>query len=122
MSTHYAPMKAILMTDLFDGRLARFNIYEGIEPDEPGSSSRCLTDGRNYLWVNADERGFVRDLVRYQPWNDPGHILNAIAEVFGTDIASEYEARYGASPRRRSSMNGTTIWQRKTKTTSTPNL
>jgi len=56
--------------------------------------SRCLTDGRNYLWVYIDERGNISDLVRYAPNGAPGKIMNAIGQVFETYIASEYEAKY----------------------------
>ena len=55
--------------------------------------SRCLTDGRNYLWVYLTEDGFVGCLSRYGA-NAPGKILAAISEAFETDVFSEYEPQY----------------------------
>ena len=55
--------------------------------------SRCLTDGRNYLWVYLTEDGFVGCLTRYGA-NAPGKILAAISEAFEIDVFSEHEPQY----------------------------
>jgi hypothetical protein len=93
MSTSYRPLKEISAQDLFDGRLEELGIREHAAVGS-NERSRCLTDGRNYLWVYIDERGNISDLVRYAPNGAPGKIMNAIGQVFETYIASEYEAKY----------------------------
>jgi hypothetical protein len=54
---------------------------------------RCLTDGRNYLWVYITEDGFVGCVARYGA-NAPSKILAAIGEAFETEIFSEYELQF----------------------------
>ena len=93
MSTSYRPLKEISAQDLFDGRLEELGIREHAAVGS-NERSRCLTDGRNYLWVYIDERENISDLVRYAPNGAPGKIMNAIGQVFETYIASEYEAKY----------------------------
>jgi hypothetical protein len=93
MSTSYRPLKEISAQDLFDGRLEELGIREHAAVGS-NERSRCLTDGRNYLWVYIDERGNISDLVRYAPNGAPGKIMNAIGQVSETYIASEYEAKY----------------------------
>jgi hypothetical protein len=93
MSTSYCPLRKVHARDLFDGRLEAFGIREHVEPDETTERRRCLTDGRNYLWVYIDDNGFVSRLVRYAG-NAPGKILNSVAEAFETDIVSEHEPQF----------------------------
>ena len=93
MSTSYRPLTEISAQDLFDGRLEELGIREHAAVGS-NERSRCLTDGRKYLWVYIDERGNISDLVRYAPNGAPGKIMNAIGQVFETYIASEYEAKY----------------------------
>ena len=94
MSTDYRPLKTIRSCDLFDGRLGKFNVYEHFKPGETTETKRCLTDGRNYVWVHIADDGFVCCLTRYFPNGAPGKILNALAEVFNSDIVSEYEPQF----------------------------
>jgi hypothetical protein len=93
MSTSYRPLKEISAHELFDGRLEELGVREHAAVGS-NERSRCLTDGRNYLWVYIDERENISDLVRYAPNGAPGKIMNAIGQVFETYIASEYEAKY----------------------------
>src|SRR5215203_6472676 len=93
MSTHYCLLKKVPACDLFDGRLEEFNVREPVNPDHTTEKARCLTDGRNCVWVYIGDDGFVSSLTRYGN-NAPGKILNVLAEVFDTDIVSEYEAQY----------------------------
>ena len=93
MSTDYRPLKEIAACDLFDGRLEKFNVREDVGRGTT-ERKRCLTDGCNYLWVFIGDDGFVRDFTRWMPNGNPGKILNAIAEIFDTDIVSEYEPQY----------------------------
>jgi hypothetical protein len=93
MSTDYCPLKQVPACDLFDGRLEAFGVHEHVKPDETTKTRRCLTDGRNYLWVYIDDDGFVAVLTRYGA-NAPGKILNAVAEACETDIVSEYEPQF----------------------------
>jgi len=94
MSTDYALLKKIPACDLFDGRLEEFGVREHVKPDETTEKSRCLTDGRNYMWVYMDDGGFAGSITRYASGGAPGKILGAIAEAFDTDIVSEYEPQF----------------------------
>jgi hypothetical protein len=93
MSTYYRLSERVAASTLFDGRLENFGVREHVEPDTTTKNHRCLTDGRNYLWVCIDDAGLVDSIDRYGG-NAPGKILNAIAEAFNTDIFSEYEPQY----------------------------
>jgi hypothetical protein len=92
MSTDYAPFNKIHARDLFDGRLEKFGVREQATA-EATETSKCLTDGRNYLWAYVDDAGFVSCVTRYAG-NAPSKILDAIAQTFDTDIFSEYEPQY----------------------------
>jgi hypothetical protein len=92
MSIDFVPLKKIPFADLFDGRLEKFGIREEVVPDATTEDSRCLTDGRNYLWVE-ESGGLLVGMKRYAG-NAPGKILGAIAEAFDVDIVSEYEPQY----------------------------
>ena len=94
MSTDYITLKKITVEEFFDGRLEVFGVREHIKPDETTEERRCLTDGRNYLWVYINDDGQVSSLTRYFPGGAPGKILNAIAEAFDTDIVSEYQPQF----------------------------
>jgi hypothetical protein len=88
MSTYFILSKKVSANDLFGGRLATFGIREHVPWD-----TRCLTDGRNYLWVYLTEDEVVDSLSRYGA-NAPGKILAAISEAFETDVFSEHEPQY----------------------------
>jgi hypothetical protein len=92
MSTHFAPLAPIRMEDLFDGRLNDVGVHEH-HCEETTVNRKCLTDGRNFLWVNGDEKGLVSTFVR-RGLNAPQCILEAIADEFDVDIVSEYEGRF----------------------------
>ena len=94
MSTDYCPLRKVPACDLFDGRLEEFGVREHVKPEATTEKSRLLTDGRNYLWVSIDDDGFVGRLTRYAPNGAPGKILNALANVFDTDIVTEYEPQF----------------------------
>ena len=93
MSTNYHLSKRIRACRLFDGRLKQCGIREHVQPDLSTKKSRCLTDGRNYLWAYINDDGFVACLTRYAG-NAPGKILDAIADAFDTDILSEHEPQF----------------------------
>jgi len=92
MSTDFSLSKKISACDLFGGRLQKFGIQEHVS-SETDEARRCLTDGRNYLWVYLTEDGQVGGLSRYGA-NAPSKILNAIAEAFDTEIFSEHEPQF----------------------------
>ena len=48
MSTDYMLSKEVSARDLFGGELEKFGVREHMGPDT-SESSRCLTDGPNYL-------------------------------------------------------------------------
>ncbi len=93
MSTDYRPLKEIRASDLFDGRLGRFKVHEHLKPDETNETRRCLSDGRNFVWVYIGDDGNVASLSRYG-CNAPGRILASIAEAFDTQIVSEYQPQF----------------------------
>ena len=92
MSTCYILSKKVSTRDLLCGRVDTFGIRE-YASSGTSDGSRCLTDGRNYLWVYLTEDGFVGSLTRYGA-NAPGKILAAISEAFETDVFSEHEPQY----------------------------
>ncbi|NRP15228.1 hypothetical protein [Marinobacterium sp. xm-a-152] len=86
MSADFRLEKSVLMEELFDGRLKTFGITEIAGNGGVIGVSRCLFDGRNYLWVFGGE--YVGTITRYNS-NDPNKILNAISEQFDTNIFRE---------------------------------
>jgi hypothetical protein len=92
MSIDYAPFNKIRARDLFDGRLDKFSVREQLTGDTT-ETNKCLTDGRNFVWVYINDTGFVGSVTSYGA-NAPSKILNAIAQTFDTDIFSEYEPQY----------------------------
>jgi hypothetical protein len=92
MSTSYASLEPIRMADLFDGHLDTFGVHEHYTK-ETTPNQRCVTDGRNFLWVNSDEQGLVSCFSRYGG-NAPQRILSAVAEEFGVQIVSEHEPEF----------------------------
>jgi hypothetical protein len=92
MSGSYKANNAIVADRLFDGCLQEFAIHEHINSDASSPEWRCLTDGRNCLWVSIED-GVVCSFNGYM-LNDPTKILNAVAFVFGVEIFSEYEPQF----------------------------
>ena len=92
MSTDYAALTPIHFADLFDGRLKEVGVHEQQNEDET-SNKRCLTDGKNFLWVHSNAQGLVSSFTRHGG-NAPQRILRAIADKFDVDIVSEYEPEY----------------------------
>ena len=80
MSTDFRPLTPIPMSDLFDGRLEKVGVYEH-QNDEATSTNRCLTDGRNFLWVHCNEEGFASTFTRYGG-NAPQRVLTAVSDEF----------------------------------------
>jgi hypothetical protein len=88
MWTDLKTLKKIRAGDLFDGRLEKFDVRE-----HTTEHTRCLTDGRNYVWVFITEEGVVSRLITYG-WNAPETISNAVEAAFDTSIFSEHEPQY----------------------------
>jgi hypothetical protein len=93
MSTHYCPLSPIYIGDLLDGRVKNVWVHEQTSP-EHGPFEKCLTDGRNFLWVHVDADGRVTSFTRYRPNGAPQGILRAIAEAFDVEIVSEHDPRF----------------------------
>lgn len=93
MSADWRPLVPIAISDLLDGRLEEFNVYEVQQPATPDSRVRQLTDGSNFLWVFVSEQGFVSCLTRYGS-NDPNQILGAIDDAFNAQLVSEHEPQF----------------------------
>jgi hypothetical protein len=107
VSTDFRLSEKIRASDLLDGRLEKFGIQEATAArwyfgpiaseetsEETSYVKKCLTDGRNFLWVWIDDDGFVDTPTRYLPNGAPGKILRAICEAFDIDIFSEYEPQF----------------------------
>src|SRR5262249_19760508 len=91
-ATDFRPLGRLRMADLFDGCLKEVGVHEH-QSKEATANSKCLTDGRNCLWVYGDEKGLVSVFSRYG-MNAPQRILQAIADRFHVDIVSEYEPKF----------------------------
>ena len=73
MSTYFSLSRKVNGQDLLGGRLAPFEIREHVSSNT-SERSRCLTDGRNYLWVYLTEDGFVELPLKVwsqRAWQDP---------------------------------------------------
>jgi hypothetical protein len=92
MSTDFLSLTPIHFADIFDGRLESVGIHEH-RNEETTSNKRCLTDGRNFLWVHSNEQGLVTTFTRYA-YNAPQRILRMIADEFDVDIVSEHEPEF----------------------------
>jgi hypothetical protein len=92
MSLDLKLSKKVSARDLFDGRLEKYGVREHVHRHTT-EGYRCLIDGRNALWVEMDDDGFVGWLTVYG-MNEPSKILVAIAEEFETEIFSENEPQY----------------------------
>ena len=93
MSTDFGLSERVRFSDLLDGRLEKFGVYQQMTW-MTSHQQACLTDGDNYLWVFANDEGFVSILTLNAGSGSPGGILNAIAEDFRTEIFSEHQPQY----------------------------
>jgi hypothetical protein len=93
MSTGFRTEEKIQMADLFDGRLERLDIREHVHLGTTSEECRCLTDGRNYLWVYSERDGMLGSMSRYGQ-NAVGKILRAVAETFDTGIYTAHEPQF----------------------------
>ena len=93
MSTKYRLLSPIYIDDLLGGRMENLWVHEQTSP-EHGPFEKCLTDGRNFLWVHFDAEGQVTSFTRYYPNGAPQGLLRAIAEAFDVEIASEHDPRF----------------------------
>src|SRR6266853_3304625 len=94
MSTCFRLEERVQMRELFDGRLQQYGIVERIVPDKTSEGSRVLVDERgNYLWVDADDAGYVSILTRYG-FQSPVRILEAISAAFNTEFHTEHEPKF----------------------------
>ena len=92
MSTDFSLSEKVHISDLLDGRLDRFGIHEKVTYPT-SDQQKCLTDGADFVWVYANDEGYVSCLTRYGA-NDPNKILGAIADAFRTDIYSEHQPQF----------------------------
>lgn len=92
MSKDFRTESKLLMSDLFDGRLSKYGISEDCN-ELTRSTSRCLTDNDNFIWVFGNAAGRATCISRYG-MNSAEHILDAIAQEFDTEIYSEHEPQF----------------------------
>jgi hypothetical protein len=81
------------MAELFDGRLENVGVREQ-HCEEATADEKCLTDGRNFLWVHCDDEGLVSELVSYFPNGSPHRILRAICDEFDVYIVDEHQPQF----------------------------
>jgi hypothetical protein len=93
MSTAFRLIKTVAARDLFDGRLENFGVHEDESQHGSTETSRCLRDGRNFVWVYISADGLVTTLNRFGV-HAPGKILEAVADAFDTSIVSEYQPQF----------------------------
>jgi hypothetical protein len=93
MSTDFRLQRKVRASTLLDGCLEKYGVREHIKPDETSERAKCLTDGRNYLWMYIDNDDLVGCFCRYGA-NCPDRILDAIANEFDTDIFPEYQPQF----------------------------
>ena len=120
MSTDYRPLTPIRMADLFDGRLEKLGVQEQ-HSDEATPNSKCLTDGRNFLWFYGNEEGLASAFTRYGD-NAPQRILRAISQEFnvklypsthrniGDSATKKKKQLFGGSKMRKVNGNSTMRW------------
>jgi hypothetical protein len=91
MSINYRLNEKVRFEELFDGRLKKYGVFEH-HKETATPTSRCLTDGNNCLWVYGAE--VVEVLSMFGPRNTSKTMLEAIEEVFGTEIFSEHRPQF----------------------------
>lgn len=94
MSTSYRSLTPLRFEDLFGDALAACGLREVVDPRDTTPTARCLSDGTNFLWIYADEAGFVSVMVRCKLLNAVDGILSAIEEAFGVEIVSEHQPQF----------------------------
>jgi hypothetical protein len=90
MSVYFGSKKQLPESEVFDGRLEAFGVYEHKAADP---ADRWLTDGTNFVWVCVGTNGTCGRFNSYG-LNDPTTILRAIAMAFDTPIYSEHQPQY----------------------------
>src|SRR4051794_18859336 len=93
----FVPAGPIFAESLFDGRLSKFGIREQTPRWAAAVTGghRCLTDGKNFLCIQSDPKGFVEAFVEYSS-ADVSHLLAIISDSFEY-IVSTYEL-FGDGP------------------------
>jgi hypothetical protein len=92
MSTDFITARKIAMSDLYDGRMEKYQVTE-YRSEKTTESARCLTDGDHFLWVYRSEDGTAAIFTRYG-WNFPIHIHNAISAEFNTSMYADYDPQF----------------------------
>lgn len=87
--------KKILASELFDGRLKKFDIQEH-DRGHSDRNYRCLSDGEKRLGVLINEVGYITGFVREWngDWSAPEKILSAVSDAFHTKISRYGEPEY----------------------------
>ena len=73
------------LADIIGSALEARGIFEAIHPIDTDDRHKCLTDGQEFLWVYADDDGFVDKLVT-RKGGDRVFILRTILLAFETCI------------------------------------
>jgi hypothetical protein len=92
MSTNYRFERKLPMTELFDGRLKKYNVEE-MQTSDVTEHERCLTDGSHHMWLCSNKDGLVTGFTGRGEYF-PIKIMNVISKVFDCEIYSEHEPKY----------------------------
>ena len=94
MANEYRPNKDILASELFDGRLEKFDVHEVREDGSEGY--RCLTDGQKRLGVEINKAGYVSGFTMAWSgtWACSEKVLSAVSDAFQTKIFKYGEPEY----------------------------
>ena len=95
MGNEYRTEKKILASELFDGRLKKFDIQEH-DRGHSDRNYRCVSDGEKRLGVLINEVGYITGFVREWngDWSAPEKILSAVSDAFHTKISRYGEPEY----------------------------
>jgi hypothetical protein len=94
MSIDFWTKPRLRMEELFDGRLENWGIFEPTKDKKVLPDTRCLADGKNYVWVYSCEDGMISGISSYGLY-DPYDILKAISEAFEVDMWLELDLQAG---------------------------
>lgn len=90
MSTDYVPIPDILFAQLFDGRLDKYGVREGLTANSE-EKTRYLVGCDGFLQVHREPDGTCSFTRRgCVPWA----IFDALVEEFKIELVSEYDYRY----------------------------
>lgn len=100
MSTNYRTIPEISWVEFWNNLpegLQEHTPTGGIDPDPEGLTTKCLTDGKNYLWCYMeDTQTGTISFCRYGG-NNVFNMLEQIEDSFGVEVIDEHDERFFAN-------------------------